>query len=395
VGGMPRELPGIFDILRVDVLMDADGRPLAEHQAAPSAQHGVDAGRVTCEYENSPSRYRHSKPMRRAGYDQVKDHFDEFLWLVDGLRGLQLAAVGRPKPLADDLRRICFLGEDLPRYLRLDAYLAQADGALSSFNEYRVAAPASVAFKSMRGILKLVDHMQANVREVLASLPDERRERLGLAHGELPADATLDLAWTGDDLLFLAEQTGVLVGDHEVCAGTPSMIRRTLDTMVAGREGETEDAWIGELIGDQERFMRFSKVLYDTSPQMRSYMVKCRNRLQVIQQGARSLNAQSKRSRVYKAHADGLEAFLVSERRVLESLEHRQAELLALFDVNDAGPRLVPQQMNELARKNPRDLVEATYGAHASYEERAIRVEFRRDFKHRDLVVPYSAAAHA
>lgn len=390
---MPSELPTILDILRVAVLMDADGRPLAEHQASPVAQSGVDAGLETCEYETSPSRYQHAKPMRKAGYEQVKDHFDEFLWLVDGLRNLQLRAVGRSIPLMDDLRRICFLGEDLPRYLRLDAYLSQgAEAKLAQFNDYRVVAPASVAFKSMRGILKLFDHMQAHPGKVLASLPEERRERLGVPAGEPRADATLDLPWTGDDLLLVAENTGVLIGEREVCAGTPSMLRRTLDTQLAGREGDGDNGWIEALIGNSERFMAFSQLLYDTSPRMRAYMVKSSERLQLIQGKTHALGTQVKRSRIYKSHSEGLERFLIFERRVLDFLYEQQGKLIGLFGAEGAGPRLAPQGMNELARKNPRDLIEITYGAHTTYEPGAIRVEFQRDFKHRDLVIPFSPA---
>ena len=244
----------------------------------------------------------------------------------------------------------------------------------------------------MRGILKLVDHMNAHPGEVLAMLPDERRERLGVPVAQPATDATLDLPWSGDDLLFVAENTGVLIGNREVCAGTPSMIRRTLDTMLTGREGDQDTEWVEALIGDSERFMAFSQVLYETSPRMRAYMIKSRDRLQVIQRQTQALGTQAKRSRIYRSHSDGLERFLIFERRVLEFLHAQQSQLLALFGVDGAGLGLLPQQMNELASKNPRDLIEVTYGAHTTYEAGAIRVAFLRDFKHRDLVIPFSSA---
>jgi|GEM_PF-3307487 len=348
----PALIPSIVRIIECGPVLDADGRPILESQAHPSVRTIVDHDYTPCTYESSPSRVEAGKPMRMAGYRQAKDHFDELLWMLDLLRRLRLESVGRELPTPLDLRRICMCGEALPRYMRLRDYCERVARGPAELEDYRVPAPASVTFKAVRGVITVANHILAQPRAMEKAARRARKQR------ESTNDTSEEFHWDAHDYHWVAEKYGLMVGKTEVCAGTPSMIQRTLETLVNGRSADDSPTWTAELIGDTAQFMECDQVLADLEDFRQRFKAKCREALKTMESVERKYREVNRLAKIFKAQHKPLAAYLRAERSFIAGLQDLQGRLLSIFDHHSSGPPPTLAELDTYCGPNPRALLQ-------------------------------------
>ena len=177
---------------------DAEDRPLREGRTPAEYLRDGDIEYKTCPY--SGARHQHAKPMNASALRQTSAHWDEILGALAALRAGYVAA-RPPRALGAsldvmDVWRISQLGSSLPWF-----YL---------FRGEPVPAYAAALAKATQGVGIWAQHMLVQ---------------------------TLTSPWRPDPftsatMAALAEQSGTLLGAHEVCAGSEKMLARFFDAYV-------------------------------------------------------------------------------------------------------------------------------------------------------------------
>lgn len=340
----PKEPPSILHAIVLSHTLDEEGRALYEGKAAPELVRTIPVTLAPFRYEDSPSRSRSGKPIRQDAYRQVKDHFDDVLWVFSALREMYVAEAKPASLEIADLRRICMMAQALPRYLRVQQYCASSHRSKpSQLDEFRVPVAVSVVFKSVLGITNLLDYITAHEAEV-------REARLA-------RDPNAPAEWTAEDLLWVAETYGLLVGDSEVCAAPASMIQRSLRTLLEGRAGGKRPAVVHMILAEREPFLEFSRIVTSATGAIRRFKAFARSQSEVLMRELRVPPGQPLSWQETKRLVRHVAPYFNAECALLSDLASAQREMHALFGRADeaASPAIGLSELDTfIYSQNPR-----------------------------------------
>jgi hypothetical protein len=177
-------------------LRDVEGRPLREGRTPPELLKPDDIEYKTCPYSGS----RSGKPMNASALRQMGAHWDEACGLLASLRAAHDRVLGVTQPGLMDIWRVSQLGSALPWW--------------HLFREG--AVPAHVAALSKATLGQGIWAQRLLVRSI--------------AEGWSPPPLT------AESVLELAEASGTLVGETEVCSGGDKMLLRFFDVLVGSND---------------------------------------------------------------------------------------------------------------------------------------------------------------
>jgi len=198
---------------------DDEGRPLREGRTPAEYLAADDIEYRPCPYPGS--RQAGGRPMNVSALRQTSAHWDEIIEALGFLRTAYAEARGGYGPDVMDLWRVSQLGSALPWFFVLAGQPLPAYAAALS--------------KATLGTGIFV-------------------QRLML---EMIAQAWAPPPFTAAALAALAESTGTLVGETEVCSAPDRMIARFLDTLVAGTPGAGGPPVIAPLRAARDRVLGF------------------------------------------------------------------------------------------------------------------------------------------
>jgi hypothetical protein len=208
---------------------DDEGRPLREGRTPAEYLLPGEIEYRPCPYPGSRQVPNNAQRMNVSALRQTGAHWDEIASALGFLRTAYAEARGGYGPDVMDLWRVSQLGSALPWFYVLRGEPLPAYAAALS------KATLGTGILAQRLILKMLH------------------------------ERWLPPPFTAPALLALAESTGTLVGETEVCSAPEKMIARFLDVLVAGAPGpETEqpdqviDQVIGRLIAERDRFLGFA-----------------------------------------------------------------------------------------------------------------------------------------
>jgi len=178
-----------LELHALDALLDVDGRPLGERPTPQTRARGIAFELRRCPYAGS--RHHHARPMNVSALAQMTSHWEAALTSLAAIR----AALHLPaQPRVHQLLELC-----------------------------AVAAFKPVAL--WRRGLDVVDVETAVVHKIVVGMQSALHALL-LRDGDVPLSSQRFYA--------AVEAHGALIGDDEVCAGPPHLIREVLDVVVDG-----------------------------------------------------------------------------------------------------------------------------------------------------------------
>jgi hypothetical protein len=187
--------------------LDVDGRPVGEGRA--DAFKLVQTEMQTCPYAGS--RHRHARPMNVSALRQMLPAWDKILTMLSWL-GSRHRARHREVATYDDLSLVVSAGAFLADFLALRRHRPLRSGEV----------PVLIS-----GLYKVCLGFQ--LATLLASM---QVQSAGRGPGPLPDAA---------GFLDYLEAQGLLIGEAEVCSGSPAMIMQAYDAMTDRKAVEWED----------------------------------------------------------------------------------------------------------------------------------------------------------
>lgn len=180
-------------------LRDVEGRPLREGRTPKELLKPDDIEYKTCPYSGS----RHGKPMNASALRQMGAHWDEACGTLASLRAAHDRALGVTQPTLMDIWRTSQLGSALPWW--------------HLFRDGSVPAHVAALSKATLG--------------------------QGIWAQRVLSRTLTDPAWTMPPLtppaiLELAEASGTLVGETEVCSGGEKMLLQFFDVLAGESRAE-------------------------------------------------------------------------------------------------------------------------------------------------------------
>jgi hypothetical protein len=208
---------------RTMLMRDREGRPLGEHKAGAERMQGIATELRTCPYRGS--RYHHALPMNVSALRQVTAHWAEVLGGLAYLRDLHHAWAGPATVRLIDVWRVGHLTSCIADFAFARTWNAYGDGELP--------APVGALYKVSLGIASTcfrawLDRAAAFERETTTAF-----------------------------LMEFAEAHGQLIGQDQVCGGSPAMIREMLEIALQGDAGRYPRALATSIVVDEVRFRRF------------------------------------------------------------------------------------------------------------------------------------------
>jgi hypothetical protein len=200
-------------------LRDVEGRPLREGRTPPELLKPDDIEYKPCPYTGS----RSGKPMNASALRQMGAYWDEACELLASLRAAHDRVLGVTQPGLMDIWRVSQLGSALPWW--------------HLFREGTV--PAHVAALSKATLGQGIWAQRMLVRAI--------------AEGWSPPPLT------AESILALAEASGTLVGETEVCSGGDKMLLRFFDVL-AGASAAAPAA--DELVAFGAHYAGFKLVMW-------------------------------------------------------------------------------------------------------------------------------------
>jgi hypothetical protein len=202
---------------------DDEGRPLREGRTPPEHLRPQEIEYRPCPYPGS--RQVPGNAMNVSALRQTSAHWDELAAALGFLRTAYAEARGGYGPDVMDVWRVSQLGSALPWYFVLRGEPLPAYAAALS------KATLGTGILAQRLILKML------------------------------SEHWLPPPFTTPALLALAESTGTLVGETEVCSAPEKMIARFLDVLVGGVPGPGSadaDRVIARLFAERDRLLGFA-----------------------------------------------------------------------------------------------------------------------------------------
>lgn len=173
-------------------VLDDEGRPIAERRADVSARAGVKMEMRECPY----SGIRHGRLMNVSALEQIAHHYNAVMSEIAALR----KQLGGEKAAWSDILAVVLDQLAGPAIRLLKRHVT--DG--------RVQAQIAVGHKLAEGIFGVMRTLH-------------ERRAIGV-----------DYPVTAEAFIRVMEETNALVGASEACAGSPQMIRKTVNLLVAG-----------------------------------------------------------------------------------------------------------------------------------------------------------------
>jgi len=173
---------------------DAEDRPIREGRTPPEFLREGDIEYRTCPY--SGSRYQHAHPMNASALRQTGQHWDAILSALARLRALHDRMRNVTEPQLMDIWRVTQLGSSLPWFF--------------IFRDMPVPAYAAALSKASLGMGIWAQRVFVRV----------------LTEGWQPP------VWTAENVLEVAEASGTLIGETEVCSGGDKMLLKYFDVHV-------------------------------------------------------------------------------------------------------------------------------------------------------------------
>jgi hypothetical protein len=177
---------------------DDEGRPMREGRTPPEHQRPGDLEYRPCPYAGSRRGESRETIMNVSALRQTSAHWDEILGALGLLRDAYAEARGGFGPDVMDVWRVSQLGSALPWWFVLRGE------PLPAYAAALAKATLGTGILAQRLMLKML------------------------------GERWLPPPFTAAELAGLAESTGTLVGDTEVCAAPDKMIARFLDALVTG-----------------------------------------------------------------------------------------------------------------------------------------------------------------
>jgi hypothetical protein len=175
---------------------DDEDRPLREGRTPPGYRRPDEIEYRPCPYPGS--RQTSGRPMNVSALRQTSAHWDEIIESLGFLRTAYAEARGSYGPDVMDLWRVSQLGSALPWFFVL------AGEPLPAYAAALSKATLGTGILAQRLLLRML------------------------------AEAWAPPPLTTEALVGLAESTGTLVGETEVCSASDRMIARFIDAMVGG-----------------------------------------------------------------------------------------------------------------------------------------------------------------
>jgi hypothetical protein len=205
---------------------DEEGRPLREGRTPPELRRPAEIEYRPCPYPGS--RQVAGRPMNVSALRQTSEHWDEIIAALGFLRTAYAGLRGGYGPDILDLWRVSQLGSALPWFHVL------AGEPLPAYAAALSKATLGTGILAQRLLLRML------------------------------AEAWMPPPLTARALAELAESTGTLVGETEVCSAPDRMIARFLEVLV-GEPGEPEaplpgpapSAAIERLVAARDRVLGF------------------------------------------------------------------------------------------------------------------------------------------
>src|SRR3954469_10033771 len=192
---------------------DVEDRPIREGRTPPEFLREGDIEYRTCPY--SGSRLQHKNPMNVSALRQTGAHWDEIVDALAWLRAAHDAVLAPASPSIWDIWRVSQLGSALPWF-----YI---------FRDEPVPAYAAALSKATLGM----------------GIWAQRMFVKSLTEGWTPPPLT------AESILELAEASGTLIGDTEVCSGGDKMLLRFFDVL------STKEPGPGALAAPRDEVLRF------------------------------------------------------------------------------------------------------------------------------------------
>jgi hypothetical protein len=219
--GEPGNAAGSLRVLRMveeRFHRDDEGRPLREGRTPAEYLAAAEIEYRACPYPGS--RQQSGRPMNASALRQTSAHWDEIIEALGFLRAAYAEVRGGYGPDVMDLWRVSQLGSALPWFFVL------AGEPLPAYAAALSKATLGTGILAQRLMLKM------------------------LAEGWTPP------MLTAPALAGLAESTGTLVGETEVCSAPDRMIARFVETLVDGRPAGGVPA-VASLIAARDRVLGF------------------------------------------------------------------------------------------------------------------------------------------
>jgi hypothetical protein len=220
----------------IEQLRDDEGRPLKEGKAPEHCRTAVPMQMVECRYAGS--RFRHANPMNASALQQMARHWPEALSGFGYLRNLMAGAKPAGEITLIEFWKIARAGAILPEYLCHRTADPLGDGKLPAF--------VAVMYKAALGLFNSAQNI--------------------VLSGILKADTNGLSKADPDAIIAFADDTAMLVGEKEVCAGPANMIAEVTREITDGHsEHERGECTLAETIGDKDRLARFAnqdRILY-------------------------------------------------------------------------------------------------------------------------------------
>lgn len=203
---------------------DEEARPLREGRTPPEFRRPGEIEYRPCPYAGS--RQVAGRPMNVSALRQTSAHWDEITWALGFLRAAYAEARGGYGPDLLDLWRVSQLGSALPWFHVL------AGEPLPAYAAALSKATLGTGILAQRLLLRML------------------------------AEAWLPPPLTAQTVAELAESTGTLVGETEVCSAPDRMIARFLEVLVGDPSAAPEPApapspAIERLIATRDRVLGF------------------------------------------------------------------------------------------------------------------------------------------
>lgn len=179
---------------------DVEGRPIREGRTPREFLRDGDIEYKACPYTGS--RHQHEKPMNASALRQTGAHWDAILAALARLRHLHDRALGVTEPALMDIWRTSQLASSLPWFYIL--------------RDRPVPAYAAALSKAALGMGIWCQRLLVRT----------------IAEGWSPGPLT------AERILELAEDSGTLIGDTEVCSGGDKMLLRYFDVHVTAQPTE-------------------------------------------------------------------------------------------------------------------------------------------------------------
>lgn len=201
-----QKLEGIlfFQPLDIGNYRDEEGRPLSENKAPESLKQGIPMEFQECPY--SGKRFKHPKPMNVSALQQMIRRWPDIVGAFGFLRERYVSREKAGAVTVLDFWKTALAASLTPSYLIFRGEQPFADGNIPAF--------VAGLYKASLGLYDTAQQM--------------------VIRGILTGEYNEHTAITPDAVLAFADDTEIIIGQKEVCAGPPNLIKGAAKAIMDG-----------------------------------------------------------------------------------------------------------------------------------------------------------------